>query len=172
MKPRLGAFILGGIVVCTFALAQTGGELPENPHGFMDQQTLCPSCHTYWEGQLEPHMFSVMVHDKCKTCHTVLGRSHPINMNPPSTESEIEVPEFLPLAYIDELGDDVMSCGTCHNPHGEWLAEKRAYPSQLEEIVITDASGQEVKYFKTFYLRISDPVEGYMPLCVSCHLDY
>ncbi len=167
MKYKLGVFLLGGVAGCALVMSQSLSELPLNPHAFMDQPDICSTCHKYWEGQLEPHMFSVMVHEVCEVCHAELGRSHPININP--QDYDIQVDETIPLAYIEQLGDDVVSCGSCHNPHGEWFSPVKAYEKQPELFLLIVSPDEEIKYYKTYYLRASDPVKGYLVLCVLCH---
>ena len=169
MKIRPEIFFGAALVAGALAIAGSVGEFPDDPHDFMEEEGKCGDCHTYWEGKLEPHMFSILIHEKCRECHSHLGRSHPININPDSSDLDLEVPEELPLAYMDEIGDDVVSCGTCHNPHGEWLSSARAYSKQTAEFVDT-ADGEEISYFKTYYLRIpGDPEEGFVHLCIACH---
>jgi hypothetical protein len=170
LKRSLILCALGAAAVAVAAV-QSGTEPPANPHLFLENEDLCVSCHTYFEGQLEPHMFSVMVHEKCIVCHTKLGRSHPINVNPQDSYLRISDTDPLPLAYIEELGDDVVSCGSCHNPHGEWLSTAKAYMKQQPYFILV-SSEAETLYYKTYYLRISDPVKGFMPLCQVCHNDF
>lgn len=142
-------------------------KLPENPHQFMNRTDSCPDCHNYYEGVLEPHYFILPMADECHKCHSKekLGRSHPVGVDPYRSDYDITVPDELPLE------EDMVSCGSCHNPHAEWLSTTRSFFSQTPQVILKKGE-EEILYYKTFYLRISDPEEGFAPLCQSCHRDY
>jgi hypothetical protein len=55
--------------------------------------------------------------------------------------------------------------------HGEWLSTTKAFPAQQLEHV-TEEGGEEIFYYKTLFLRLSDPEEGFAPLCLACHEDF
>jgi hypothetical protein len=148
-------------------------ELPPNPHEPLNQEDACPSCHLYWtnkEGQKElvPGEFVASVPEMCWMCHPQekLGRSHPVGVDPRESDPIVEVPEGIPLE------NGLVSCGSCHVPHGEYLARTRCFEKQQPLVVIGEGE-TAIKYFKTFYLRIpGDPAEGFNPLCQACHPDF
>ena len=87
---------------------------------------------------------------------------------------DIEVPDTLPLQAIDgQYWEETMTCGTCHNPHGDFLSQQKLFTKQPIHSQETQA-GEIIYYYKTYYQRITntDPAEGFDPLCQSCHLDY
>ena len=65
------------------------------------------------------------------------------------------------------------SCGSCHQPHGEWLSPSRCYPKQEPKVYLLETVNGEVRgtpYYTTYFLRVpGDPLEGFVPLCNSCH---
>lgn len=158
-------FILFILAMATAAVADS--YLPANPHQFMNEKESCPDCHKYYRGEIDPHEFVIYTPEKCWECHSLekLGRSHPIDVNPDNSESEIDIPEELPLE------DDKVSCGSCHQPHSEWLSLTKSFKRQ--EVYFVQKVGRRKKnYYKTYYIRMSDPEEGFAPLCLACHRDY
>jgi hypothetical protein len=153
-------------------LAQEPG-LPPNPHEPLNSAAACPGCHSYWKnplGKLEimPGEFVGSIPEKCWVCHPQerLGRSHPIDVDPAESDPVVEVPEEIPL----ESGR--VSCGSCHVPHGEQLSTARSFPKQ-EPFVTLGEGETEIHYYKTYFLRIpGDPVQGFTPLCHSCHPEF
>jgi hypothetical protein len=162
------------LALAAVALCQEGSvvtSLPENPHRPLYVAGGCMSCHDTYLGETDPHVFVLPIIEIClrETCHTAekIGRSHPVGVDAGKSRVIEAVPESLPLE------DDLISCGSCHHPHGEWLATTRCYPSQQPALFLAeDVAGEkrETPYYKTFYLRVpGDPIEGFTALCNSCH---
>lgn len=161
-----GVFVL---LLLALALTRVPAQvaLPENPHLPMDAAGACAGCHAYFSGTLDPHGFVVEIREICANCHNPqdLGRSHPIGVDPGDSPTTIAVPEQLPLE------DGKVSCGSCHNPHMAFLSTTRSYQDQ--KVTFLQREGRvEVSWYKTIFLRMSDPVKGFEPLCVGCHKDY
>lgn len=161
------AAILGGVL-----LAQEV-ELPPSPHEPLNNPEACPECHEYWtdkEGRSEllTDEFVVNVPEKCWACHPQekLGRSHPIGMDPTECDPVVEVPEEIPLE------NGLVSCGSCHAPHGEHLSTTKSFENQMPEAAYEEGENV-IYYYKTFFLRIpSNPEEGFTPLCHACHPEF
>lgn len=159
------------LVLLFIALALTwapaGSPLPPSPHQYMSVAGACAGCHAYYRGNPDPHEFVVTIPEKCWECHSQknLGRSHPIGVDPRRTTTSVEVPEEFPL----EAGN--VSCGSCHNPHMEFLAKTKAYPAQSVTFIQMEGR-QEISWYKTLFLRKSDPIQGFEPLCTACHRDF
>jgi len=139
------------------------------PHGFMDDEARCAGCH---EGEpdgddwlLEPHQFTVSVVEACRGCHPEeqMGRSHPVDVDPLRSRRRGDLPEELPLHWSDEARAEVMTCGTCHNPHAPRFSPDKLYSLQRP----WGDTGQ----YLTYYLRLRGrtPREGFTPLCHACH---
>jgi hypothetical protein len=115
-----------------------------------------------------PHEFIKSHTNMCISaeCHTdeELGLSHAVDLSPYDTYPDMIVPEEIPLNWDTEEYQEVMTCGSCHNPHLDWLSVTKSFDSQQPYKIIL-----EVPYYKTDYLRIQDPIEGYATLCKSCH---
>lgn len=141
--------------------------LPPNPHQFMNEPAACADCHRFYGGGLDPHEFVVEIPEKCWVCHSQekLGNSHPIGLDPGRSPQTIEVPDELPLE------NGMVSCGSCHNPHGDYLSKTSCYKTQPATFVQVDGRA-EILWYKTLYLRMSDPIDGFEPLCIACHKDY
>lgn len=165
------------VAVLTIALAAVAlcqedvvSSLPESPHQSLYIEGMCTVCHSTYGGEIEPHVFVLPIIEICmrESCHTAekIGRSHPVGVNARHSRSVEEVPENLPLE-----NDDMISCGSCHQPHGEWLAATKCYQEQKPMVVLAgNAGGEETPYYKTYYLRVpGDPNEGFIGLCNSCH---
>jgi hypothetical protein len=164
---RSGLLIL---VLVALALSPAPAEppFPPDPHQPMRALDVCIDCHVYDNRTLVPHEFVVAIPEKCEECHSkkALGRSHPIGVDPRfSPPNVVTVPEELPL----EGGK--VSCGSCHNPHLPQLAQIKSYKDQAATFIQIDGRS-EIPWYKTFYLRLSDPVTGFEPLCRACHRDY
>lgn len=145
--------------------APANSPLPD-PHQAMNAPESCGDCHEYDGEAPDPHEFFVAIPEKCWECHTQksLGRSHPIGVDPRhSPAGVVDVPRDLPLE------DGEVSCGTCHNPHLAFLSKTQAYLDQ-PATVVPGRRGET--WYKTLYLRMSDPVEGFEPLCLACHRDF
>jgi len=133
----------------------------------MNETRICAVCHASYRGLLDPHEFVVAIPEKCWKCHSpkALGRSHPIGVNPKRSIQDIKVPEDIPLE------DGKVSCGSCHNPHLEYIAKTMAFPFQ-DATFIQREGRLEIPWYKTYYLRKPDPVKGFETLCTACHRDY
>lgn len=161
----------GVLVLLLVALALTGAPagspLPPNPHQPMNETGACAGCHDYYNKALDPHVFVIAIPEMCWECHSKkdLGRSHPIGVDPTHSATDVEVPEELPLE------DGKISCGSCHNPHMDFLAKTRAFPAQT--VTFLQEEGQvEILWYKTLFLRKSDPDKGFEPLCTACHRNF
>jgi len=162
-KAMLALLLVG------FALSLSPAEspLPPEPHRAMNAAGACAGCHAFAGTTLIPHEFVVEIPAKCWECHAqrALGRSHPIGVDPSrSPASVVQIPADLPL----ENGR--VSCGSCHNPHLPHLSRTRTFPKQPAAFR-QSAGRDEIEWYQTFYLRKSDPVAGFEPLCLACHKD-
>ncbi|MHB8836381.1 MAG: hypothetical protein ACYC9Y_11830 [Candidatus Methylomirabilia bacterium] len=156
------------LVALALTPAPAGSPPPPNPHQAMNAEDACDECHTYYGETLEPHGFFVAIPEKCLECHSPqkLGRSHPIGVDPDDApRGVVAIPDELPL----ENGK--VSCGSCHNPHLEYLSETRAYEKQAA-FLPRPGERPGVPLYKTYFLRMSDPKKGFEPLCMACHMDY
>ena len=162
------------LALAVAALCQEGEivtSLPQSAHQSLSIAGGCTSCHATYLGETDPHVFVLPIVEIClrESCHTAekIGRSHPVGVDARKSQVIEEVPESLPLE------DDLISCGSCHHPHGEWLAATRCYPSQQPAFfLVENVAGEkrETPYYKTYYLRVpGDPIEGFTALCNSCH---
>lgn len=165
------------LAVLTVALAavafcqQGGGSIPPSPHQPMNAEGGCVTCHSMYAGQVNPHGFLFPIIEICmnESCHTTakIGRSHPVGIDVTKSRMIEGVPETFPLE------DDTISCGSCHNPHGDWLTGTPYYPRQEPKVYLLESVGgetREVPYYTTYFLRIpGDPEEGFTVLCNSCH---
>lgn len=168
MKSARNGFLVLLLVVLALTRAPAGTPLPPDPHLPMSAQGACAGCHAYYSGVLDPHGFVVAIPEKCWECHTQksLGRSHPIGVDPSlSPAGVVEIPAEFPL----ENGK--VSCGSCHNPHLPFLSETQAYLNQQATFLQTEGR-KEIPWYKTYYLRKSDSIKGFEPLCTACHRDY
>lgn len=158
-------FALGAAVLLRSVLATP--SLPPDPHLFMQKDEACTGCHQFYRDQLDPHTFVVPITEQCMGCHPQekLGRSHPVGVNPVDAIPSIDVPEDLPLE------NELISCGTCHQPH---LTQLSALPCSQEQapFLVLDEGRVEKPYYKAYYLRFPDPEAGFAPLCMACHRDY
>lgn len=161
----------GVLVLLLLALALTRAPAdvapPANPHQIFSAAGSCAGCHAYFSGTMDPHSFVVEILGICMKCHSKedLGRSHPVGVDPGSSPTTIGEPAELPLE------DGKVSCGSCHNPHMAFLSTTRAYQSQ--RVTYLQQEGRtEIPWYKTIFLRMSDPIKGFEPLCVACHKDY
>lgn len=155
------------LVVLALSTAPAAPLLPTNPHQSLNEKEACPGCHAYFRGTLAPHEFVVAIPEKCWECHSqkALGRSHPIGVEPSRSNADIEIPEEFPLE------DGKVSCGSCHNPHLAFLSKTRAYRDQ--EVRFLQKEGRVgIPWYKSLFLRKSDPVKGFEPLCTACHKNF
>lgn len=166
--------IVAAAAVCVVAvlLAQVN-QPPPNPHATLGQPDACPECHKYWtdgqgQSELVPGEFVVSIPEMCWVCHPQerLGRSHPIGVDPLDSRPVIEIPEGIPLE------DGCVSCGSCHVPHGEYLALAKCSPDQAPFLTVGEGE-DAIRYYKTYFLRIAgDPQAGFTPLCQACHPEF
>lgn len=148
-------------------------------HAFMDKEKRCAGCHQVEVDDedliLDPHIFILPVVEICHNCHPPkqIGRSHPVGGDPRKDLGLENPPEFLPLHWSAERRANVVTCGTCHNPHiSRFSAEKihsRQKPFQGRK---KGNKKKEAKYL-TYFLRLksNNPRDGYMKLCQACHPD-
>ncbi len=168
---RAGAW---AVAVAVLAVSLSGssarvGETPA-PHGFMDDEERCIDCHQMErDGEdwlLDAHLFTVSVVAACRGCHPEeeMGRSHSVDVDPRNAAGMKEVPEELPLQWSDDARTDVMTCGTCHNPHLDRTSPTKLWSRQRPA---------EGGMYLTYYLRLrgATPREGFTPLCHACHRD-
>lgn len=140
-------------------------EVPrgEDPHGHFEKPGFCSRCHVLVEGKPDPGRFIAEADTFCLDCHRdeELGGSHPRNVRPGDRYRKMKVPEDYTL---DDHGR--ILCLTCHKGHGTFLSTVQAFPRQTPE---AGASPGGTSRYKTFYLRRSDPEQGFAPLCGGCH---
>ncbi|MBI5574978.1 MAG: hypothetical protein HY896_01295 [Deltaproteobacteria bacterium] len=135
-----------------------------NPHSLFAKSDQCGKCHVYHRGNLEPERFVPECSDYCLGCHAdqSLERTHPIKVRPGGKYWKMKIPaEFR----LDDEGR--VMCLTCHKAHGPFLATVKAHPTQKPEPMVPPAG--LAGYYRTFFLRVSDPVRGFAALCDRCH---
>ncbi len=115
---------------------------------------------------LDPHIFVRPVGEICKGCHPdgEIGRSHPVDVDPYRKLGLKDLPEELPLQLTEGERDELMTCGTCHNPHIPRFSPQKLYTRQRP---VEGVSSRYLTYF--LRLRPDDPRDGLAPLCKSCH---
>lgn len=135
-----------------------------DPHASFRETSSCVRCHPATGGKPDPGRLLPGSVDFCLGCHSdgSLGRSHPVGGRPRDRRGTMKVPaEFR----LDVEGR--MTCLACHFAHGPFLSTTRAYPGQKPEN--PDAAAGTPPYFKTGFLRRTDPVKGFAVLCDGCH---
>ncbi|RMG58491.1 MAG: hypothetical protein D6713_07605 [Deltaproteobacteria bacterium] len=140
-----------------------------NPHDFIDDSGACPRCHYVDErGTMDETGFIPQLVDFCHECHTVedLGRSHPIGVDPTDVYWRLRLPDDF---YLDT--EHNMTCITCHKGHGKYLSTEKTFPFQKPVNPDAEKWG-EPYYYKTYYVRRSDPEKGYAVMCNECHEGY
>ncbi len=170
MIPR--AALLGGICLLAAAAFASRPGVPETDaaHDFMADESRCAECHrVVKEGKdwvLDPHIFTGSVVDACRRCHpaTSMGRSHPVGVDPTRSRPRIYVPPELPLQWSDEARGEVMTCGTCHDPHLPRFDRRKLHGRQKPH---PRGKGQYLTYF--LRLRGEEARDGYTKLCHACH---
>lgn len=133
-----------------------------NPHAYFQNAQQCAKCHISFRGVMEPDRFWTEADAVCFGCHKKdsLGRSHPVSVRPRDKYWKMKVPADFRL---DD--DGRMMCLTCHTAHGPYLSTVKVYPKQLP-FSSTSSGGP---FYKTLYLRRSNPKEGWSILCDACH---
>ncbi len=133
-----------------------------NPHAHFQNPEHCLKCHIMYRGKMDPDRFSVDTDAVCLGCHKKesLGRSHPRNVRPREKYWKMKVP---PDFRLDD--DGRIMCLTCHTAHGAYLSTVKVFPKQPS--FPTNSSGGP--YYKTLFLRRSNPKEGWSSLCDACH---
>jgi len=146
-------------VLFLFSEGRTSNGLPSNPHNSLNDQLTCLECHDAYRDEVDGHEFIVSITESCERCHNLrlLDRSHPYDIDPRRSKIDVRIPDELPLH------GNLLTCGTCHDPHLSYLATVQSFRLQEPKAVA------EVAYYQTFYTRKNDPVQGFDPLCDSCH---
>ncbi len=162
----LGLFLALGVAAAGSAV----NRLPaEEPHALLADESRCGGCHRMEQDGadwiLDPHLFVVSVVEACRACHPEeqMGRSHPVEIDPVGRLGRRDWREDLPLQWSDDARAEVMTCGTCHNPHLPRLSSEKLYSLQKP---VRGGGG-----YLTYYLRVrgKTPREGFTPLCHTCH---
>ena len=135
-----------------------------NPHAYFKNSGTCPRCHVSIKSVLEPGRFLPEADAFCLECHSIegLGITHPLDVRPVGKPDGTAVPNDLRL---DSQGR--MFCLTCHNAHGPFLSPTRAFASQ--EVANPGAPAGTKPAYRTYFVRRSDPVRGFVLLCEECH---
>jgi hypothetical protein len=135
-----------------------------DPHSYFMNPASCPRCHVYRGSGREKGRFLPGADTFCLDCHSLegLGTSHPIAIRPGAGDPGMRVPAELPL---DSEGK--IFCLTCHNAHGPFLSSNRSFAAQ--KAANTGAPAGSEPAYRTYFVRRSDPVRGFAPLCEECH---
>ncbi|MEK6778270.1 MAG: hypothetical protein AABY80_01260 [Candidatus Deferrimicrobiota bacterium] len=135
-----------------------------NPHSLFGKADRCPKCHIHYREDLEPTRFLPDCNDVCMGCHSAekLGRSHPNQVRPRDKYWKMKVPADF---HLDD--DGRIMCLTCHKAHGPFLSTVKAFAKQRPENARPPAGVPG--YYRTFFLRLSDPEKGFAVLCDGCH---
>jgi hypothetical protein len=151
-----------------FPVPPVNGEVlsdtSDDPHSHFMDPASCPQCHIYRGSKPEKGRFPPGTDAFCLDCHSLegLGITHPIAIRPGGGRSQMRVPADLPL---DSEGK--IFCLTCHNAHGPFLSSTRAFASQKAADPAAPAGSKPT--YRTYFVRRSDPVRGFAPLCEGCH---
>lgn len=135
-----------------------------SPHAGFRDASGCPRCHPVVGGKPAPDRLVPGSVRLCAGCHAdrIAGRSHPVGVRPRDSYAAMTIPGDLRL---DD--DGRMTCLTCHSAHGPYVATVKAYPDQIPEN--PDPPPGTRRYYKTRYVRRTDPATGYAVLCHGCH---
>jgi len=154
--------VAAGFLTCL--IAATTFDPRYSPHAVFAKPGNCGKCHVYYKEELEPNRFRTDCNDYCMECHTPdqLGRSHPNKVRPRDKYWKMEIPADYRL---DD--DGRIMCLTCHKAHGPYLSTVKAYSIQNPENV-RPPQGVPA-YYKTYFVRVTDPEKGYAVLCDGCH---
>ena len=158
------AIAFAAVALVALLLAHAAFDPAYNPHAHFRANGMCPKCHLYAKGQRIPDRFTGASTDYCFGCHSkdALGRSHPIGTRPRDRFRKSRVPDGF---VLDDDGRTM--CLTCHNAHGPFVATVKTFDAQKPEN--PDAQGGTPFYYRTRFLRRTDPVRGYSVLCDGCH---
>ena len=123
------------------------------------------------DDKIMPHEFVRPITGMCMTdeCHTdyELGNSHAVDISPYERYPDMKVPKEYPLYWDTDKYKELITCGTCHNPHLDWL-----YPEPLQKIHKPVKRIKGKKYYSTFFVRVRSLEHGLFTLCKGCHEDY
>lgn len=135
-----------------------------NPHAHFRNPGTCRRCHASPEPGKDPDQFLPEADEFCLECHTTegLGVSHPRNVRPGDKPHSMTVPKDLRLD-----GQGRILCLTCHNAHGPFRSPTRAFDAQ--EAANPEAPRDAIPSYRTYFVRRSDPVRGFVVLCEECH---
>lgn len=160
----LALFLLGTTGFASYLVASTQFDPRYNPHGVFAKREKCLKCHVHYRGEIDTGRFVPECNDYCMECHTAkqLGRSHPNQVRPTDKYWKMKVPADYRL---DDNGR--IMCLTCHKAHGPFLSTAKAFIKQKPENARPPAGVPA--YYRTFYVRITDPEKGFALLCDGCH---
>lgn len=160
--PALILAAATALVVLLHALAAF--DPAYNPHAHFRSNGMCPKCHLGPAGVPATDRFTGASTDFCLGCHSkeALGRSHPIGVRPRDRDRRMRIPADYRLA-----DDGRMMCLTCHNAHGPFVSTVKTFLAQKPENA--DRAAGTPPYYRTLFLRRSDPVKGRSVLCDGCH---
>ncbi len=164
-RRSLRALVLGAATVFLLLLHAAATFDPDyNPHAHFRTNGMCPKCHLYSGGARVSDRFTGDSIDFCFGCHSKesLGRFHPIGTRPGDRYRKMRVPAGF---VLDD--DGRMMCLTCHSAHGSFVATVKTFPGQEPEN--PDRLSGTSFYYRTRFLRRSDPVRGWAVLCDGCH---
>ncbi len=165
LKWALPALVLAAVAGVALLLRALAAFDPAyNPHAHFRTPGMCPRCHLGPADAPITDRFSPDSTDYCFTCHSPesLGRSHPNRVRPQDRYWKMRVPAEYRL---DD--DGRIMCLTCHNAHGPFVATVKTRPVQAPEN--PDAAPGTPLYYRTWFLRRSDPERGWAVLCDGCH---
>lgn len=166
MPKHLG-FAAVAVLAAAFACllyASSAFDPNRDPHAYFASAAACPKCHATAGGKPDPERLLADSPNFCFGCHTEsrLGRSHPIGVRPSDKYWKMKVPDDFRL---DE--DGRLTCLTCHAAHRPFVATVKSFLAQKPEN--PGAGPAQPLFYKTFYLRRSDPRVGFAALCDACH---
>ncbi len=133
-----------------------------NPHAHFRANGMCPKCHLGPANAQRAARITGASSAYCLSCHSgAMGRSHPIGVRPRDRGTTRVPPDLL----LDE-GGRVM-CLTCHDAHGPFVATTKAFAT--EEADNPERAPGTPLYYRTRFIRRSDPARGFAVLCSGCH---
>lgn len=133
-----------------------------NPHAHFRANGMCPKCHIGPAGAGHALRIAGASTAYCLSCHSgAMGRSHPIGVRPRSRGTTRIPPDLV----LDE--DGRIMCLTCHGAHEPFVAATKAFAT--EEPENADRAPGTAPYYRTRFVRRSDPARGFVVLCDACH---